>query len=175
MNNFYNEIDCVLDLQRDSLEGRRFASAESAPAAAIVGPGLGDASMRHLGLDGPGLCRGSPGGRPVASGEAAAEVGGPSEGGLHGVGGVSAAGIHKRFTVNKAIHMNRKWKVVHTVNNARLIWDQKAKPKGLFGGHLNIRSLRSKSDQIIHMMTESNLDYYYLKLSYIKIPLLLRF
>ncbi|ROL53181.1 Retrotransposon-like protein 1 [Anabarilius grahami] len=102
--------DGVLDLRRGSPEGQRFASAESAPAAAIVSPELGDASMRHLGLDGPGLCRGSPGGRPAATGEATAEVGGPSEGGPHGVGGVSTANIHKRFTVNKAICMNRNYR-----------------------------------------------------------------
>ncbi|ROL47706.1 hypothetical protein DPX16_0335 [Anabarilius grahami] len=50
--------DGVLDLRRGSPEGQRFAPAESAPAAAIISPELGDASMRHLGLDGPGLCRG---------------------------------------------------------------------------------------------------------------------
>lgn len=47
--------------------------------------------------------------------------------------------------VNRAIRKNRKWKVFPTVNNSRIIWDPKAKPKGILGGHQNIRSLKSKS------------------------------
>ena len=63
--------------------------------------------------------------------------------------------------VNRAIQMNRKWKVVQTVNNAIIIWDLKVKPKGILGGHLNIQSLKSclKSDQLKNMLLESNLDY----------------
>lgn len=38
-------------------------------------------------------------------------------------------------------------------------WDPTAKPKGLLGGHLNIRSLISKSDQIQHLLLDSNLDF----------------
>lgn len=33
------------------------------------------------------------------------------------------------------------------------------KPKGMLGGHQNIQSLKSKSDQINHILLESNLDF----------------
>ena len=66
--------DGGLDLRRGSPAGRRRASAGSVSAAAAVGPGLGGASVRRLGLDGPRLRRGSPGGRPAVSGAAPADV-----------------------------------------------------------------------------------------------------
>lgn len=65
----------------------------------------------------------------------------------------------KRVVVNRAIQNNRKFKFFQTVNNSRIIWDLNVKPKGILGGHLNIRSLKSKSDQINHILLESNLDY----------------
>ncbi len=55
--------------------------------------------------------------------------------------------------------MNQKRKVFQMVNNSRIIWYSKAKPKGILGGHLNIRSLRPKSEQINHLLSESNLDF----------------
>ena len=45
------------------------------------------------------------------------------------------------------------------MNHAKVIWDSHHKPKGIFGGHLNIRSLIGKSDQVHTLLSESNLDY----------------
>ncbi|XP_038566585.1 uncharacterized protein LOC119897093 [Micropterus salmoides] len=53
-----------------------------------------------------------------------------------------------RKRINPGIAKNRKWEVFQTVNHSRTVWDPRAKPKGLLGGHLNIRSLLSKSEQI---------------------------
>lgn len=39
------------------------------------------------------------------------------------------------------------------------MWDPRAKPKGLLGGHLNVRSILSKSEQIQHLLLDSNLDF----------------
>lgn len=64
-----------------------------------------------------------------------------------------------RKLINPAIMKNRKWKVFQTVNNSRIIWDPRAKSRGLLGGHLNIQSIKSKSDQIQHLLTDSNLDF----------------
>lgn len=50
-------------------------------------------------------------------------------------------------------------RLFQTVNHARVLWDPKLKPKGIFGGHLNIRSLVSKAEQIEHLLTDSNVDY----------------
>lgn len=35
-----------------------------------------------------------------------------------------------------------------------------SKPKGILGGHLNIRSILPKRDQIEHLLTDSNLDFF---------------
>lgn len=64
-----------------------------------------------------------------------------------------------RKLINPAIMKYRKWKVFQTVNNSRIIWDPRAKSRGLLGGHLNIQSIKSKSDQIQHLLTDSNLDF----------------
>ena len=40
-----------------------------------------------------------------------------------------------------------------------MLWDPRSKPRGLLGGHINIRSLVSKSDQIEHLLNNSNLDF----------------
>ncbi len=61
--------------------------------------------------------------------------------------------------LNPAIKKLRKLNFLQTVNNARVLWDPCAKPSGLLGGHLNIRSLIPKSDQIKHLLTDSNLDF----------------
>lgn len=50
-------------------------------------------------------------------------------------------------------------KLFETVNHASVLWNSKTKPKGIFGGHLNIRSVVSKTEQIEHLLTDSNLDY----------------
>lgn len=46
-----------------------------------------------------------------------------------------------------------------TLNHAKLIWDPRSKTKGLLGGHLNIRSIVSKSNQLEHLLSHSNLDF----------------
>lgn len=64
-----------------------------------------------------------------------------------------------RKQLNPWIAKNKKWEVFQTVNHSRTVWDPKAKPKGLLGGHLNIRSILSKSEQIQHLLLDSNLDF----------------
>ena len=64
-----------------------------------------------------------------------------------------------RKRLNSGIAKNRKWEVFQTVNHSRIVWDPKAKTKGLLGGHLNIRSILSKSEQIQHLLLDSNLDF----------------
>lgn len=50
-------------------------------------------------------------------------------------------------------------KLFQTVNHANVLWDVKTKLKGIFGGHLNIRSIVSKTEQLEHLLTGSNIDY----------------
>ncbi len=64
-----------------------------------------------------------------------------------------------RKLVNPTHSKNRKWDVFRTVNHSKIVWDPKAKPKGLLGGHLNIRSIKSKSEQVHHLLLDSNLDF----------------
>ncbi|KAK7877748.1 hypothetical protein WMY93_030562 [Mugilogobius chulae] len=69
-------------------------------------------------------------------------------------------GQHNRgMCQNPAVAKHKSLHIFQTVNHARVIWDRKLKPKGLFGGHLNIRSLVSKADQLKHLLTNSNLDF----------------
>lgn len=75
--------------------------------------------------------------------------------------------------VNKAIYMNRRWKVFQTVKNSKISWDSKAKPKDILGGHLNIRSLKSKYDRINHLLADFNFFCVYQKLGSMKICTLL--
>lgn len=68
--------------------------------------------------------------------------------------------LYQKITgLNPAIKKLRKLNFFKTVNNARVMWDPKTKPKGLLGGHLNIRSFIPKSDQIKHLLADSNLDF----------------
>lgn len=53
----------------------------------------------------------------------------------------------------------RGFKLYRTVNQARILWDSRAKPSGLLAGHLNIRSAIPKSEQLQHLLYESNLDF----------------
>lgn len=41
----------------------------------------------------------------------------------------------------------------------KILWEQKFKPKGIFGGHINIRSIVQKSEEIQQLLSDSNLDY----------------
>ena len=77
---------------------------------------------------------------------------------------VSDNGTKSRPTVNQtcrnpAVIKQRASYLFQTVNHAKVIWDPKLKPRGLFGGHLNARSVVSKSDQLIHLLSSSNLDF----------------
>lgn len=53
----------------------------------------------------------------------------------------------------------RNTKLYQTVNHASVLWNPKTKPKGIFGGHINIRSVISKTEQLEHILLDSNLDY----------------
>lgn len=53
----------------------------------------------------------------------------------------------------------QQMKLFQTVNHASVLWDAKTKPKGIFGGHLNVRSIISKTEQLEHLLTDSNIDY----------------
>lgn len=66
------------------------------------------------------------------------------------------------------ISKNRKWDVFRTVNHSRTVWDPKAKPRGILGGHLNIRSIKIKSLQVQHLLTDSNLDFLCLSETWLK-------
>ena len=44
-----------------------------------------------------------------------------------------------------------------TVNQAKTEWDLRCKPKGLFSGHLNFRSICNKKEQLEHLL-ESTID-----------------
>lgn len=46
---------------------------------------------------------------------------------------------------NPVMKKHRSFKCFQTLNQARAIWDPQLKPKGLFGAHLNIRSLIPKT------------------------------
>lgn len=50
-------------------------------------------------------------------------------------------------------------KYFRTVNHAKVIWNPRKKTKGITGGHLNLQSILSKSDQIQHLFMDSNLDF----------------
>ncbi len=61
--------------------------------------------------------------------------------------------------INHAAQKQKQFKLFQTVNHAIVIWDSKLKPKGILGGHLNIRSITSKRDQVEHLLMNSNLDF----------------
>nr|XP_055025620.1 uncharacterized protein LOC129415608 [Misgurnus anguillicaudatus] len=75
---------------------------------------------------------------------------------------------HRKWSTNPAVVKNRKWNVFQTVNHSKIIWDSKLKPNGLFGGHINIRSLVSKFEQIQFILTKSNLDFLCLSETWLK-------
>ncbi len=49
--------------------------------------------------------------------------------------------------------------IFQTVNQAKVIWDPKVKSRGIFGGHLNIKSSLRKYDKIKALLLDSNLDF----------------
>lgn len=60
---------------------------------------------------------------------------------------------------SQAIIKQRQYLFFQTVNHAKIIWDPTVKPKGILGGHLNIRSLHPKCDEIRILLIGSNIDY----------------
>ncbi len=76
---------------------------------------------------------------------------------IHGVR-TKMKGVNKRV-IYPSILKHRKWKIFQTLNQSRIVWDPKAKMKGLLCGHLNIRSIKLKSDQVHHILLNSNLDF----------------
>ncbi len=65
----------------------------------------------------------------------------------------------KCHLVNRATMKQRQSKLFQTVNHAQIIWNSDTKPKGILGGHINIRSILSKIDQIQNLLIDSNLDF----------------
>lgn len=59
----------------------------------------------------------------------------------------------------QASRKQKQYLFLQTVNHAKVIWDSQIKPKGILGGHLNIRSIIAKEDRIHTLLTESNVDY----------------
>lgn len=57
--------------------------------------------------------------------------------------------------------MKRYWssKLFQTLNHARTIWDLKCKNKGLLCGHLNVRSMVPKREQLEHLLNNANIDF----------------
>ena len=69
---------------------------------------------------------------------------------------------------NPAVKRQRLFKTFQTVNHAKVLWDPKLKPRGLFGGQFNIRSITPKSNQLIHLLSDSNMDFLCLTETWLK-------
>lgn len=65
-------------------------------------------------------------------------------------------GLHTQAT---SFLKQQQMKLFQTFSHASVLWDAKTKPKGIFGGHLNIQSIISKTEQLEHLLTDSNIDY----------------
>ena len=59
---------------------------------------------------------------------------------------------------NPVFKKHRCTKMFQTVNQAKIVWDPRCKPKGQFSGHLNFRSICNKHEQLEHLLLESNID-----------------
>ena len=55
---------------------------------------------------------------------------------------------------------HHKMNFFKTVTHSRMIWDSQHKPSGIFGGHINIRSLTPKAEQMHHLLRNSNLGFF---------------
>ncbi len=60
---------------------------------------------------------------------------------------------------NPVFKKQRSANLYSTLNQAKVIWDPQYKPRGLLGGHLNIRSILLKCDQVHYLLSNSNLDF----------------
>lgn len=61
-------------------------------------------------------------------------------------------------SLNPVIKKQHKMRFFQTLNNAKFIWDSRSKPKGLLLGHINIRSIVTKAEQMEHLLIDSNID-----------------
>ena len=69
----------------------------------------------------------------------------------------------KVTSINRDIHpetppVQKHFGLFQTVQYSKIIWDPRAKTKGLLRGHLNIRSVNAKTEQLQTLVTGSNLD-----------------
>lgn len=60
--------------------------------------------------------------------------------------------------MNPAIKKQQKMFFFQTLNKAKVVWDFRSRPKGLLFGHINIRSIVNKTEQIEHLLSNSNID-----------------
>lgn len=67
------------------------------------------------------------------------------------------------------IHKQRNFLLFQTTNHAKVLWVPRAKPKGLLGGHLNIRRVASKTDQLEKLLMDSNQDFLFLSESWLTV------
>lgn len=104
---------------------------------------------------GPSVCAGASDG---SSGREMVDSDGERNGELAEHQTLLAAGSSGQMVTRATQNVNRK-PFFRIVNHSRIVWDPKAKPKGLLGGHFNIRSIISKTEQIHHLLLNSNLDY----------------
>ena len=68
----------------------------------------------------------------------------------------------KHFT-NRAVQKQRQLRLFQTVNHAKIIWNSECKPKGILGGHINIRSILPKIDQIRNVLKDP-MPFYFMML-----------
>lgn len=69
-----------------------------------------------------------------------------------------SSAIVKLKSLNPAIKKQHKMHFFQTLKNAQIIWDSRSQPKGLLLGHINIRSIVNKTEQMEHLLSESNID-----------------
>ncbi len=58
-----------------------------------------------------------------------------------------------------AVEEHRKLQYFQMVNYSKIIWDCGAKPKGILGVHVNVRSMLSKHEQLEKLLLDSSLDW----------------
>ena len=68
---------------------------------------------------------------------------------------------HRHSCGNMVVTKHFSISLFQTVQQSKIIWDPRAKPKGLLGGHLNICSVKAKTEQLEKLFTDSNLDFLY--------------
>ena len=59
---------------------------------------------------------------------------------------------------NPVFKRHRSIKCFQTLNQAKIVWDPRHKARGLLCGHLNIRSMVNKREQLEDLLVNSNID-----------------